>query len=112
MLVYSVAERRIMIIRDGEALYFAGGTFDTFLIPQTDDGFGLASVVSYTTGLRFETRETKDTGIFVPRTTARALSRPNSETMMPDVYRSSTNRLEPHESPHRPGNGRLFLFNA
>ncbi len=82
MLVYSVAERRIMIIRDGEALYFAGGTFDTFLIPQTDDGFGLASVVSYTTGLRFETREHKGIRayLFLERQ-PEPYPRPNGETI-------------------------------
>jgi len=57
MLVYIRAERRIKIWRGKKLLYFAGGTFESFLIPQKDDGFGLASVVSYVTGLPFETRE-------------------------------------------------------
>ncbi|OGG51586.1 hypothetical protein A3C18_01275 [Candidatus Kaiserbacteria bacterium RIFCSPHIGHO2_02_FULL_54_11b] len=57
MMVYNKAQRRIMILRGEAVLHFAGGTFDTFLVPQADDGFGLASVVSYVTGMPFQTRE-------------------------------------------------------
>ena len=55
MLIY--LDRRITIWRTNRRLSFAGGTMDTFLVPQIDNGFLLASVISYVTGMDFETRE-------------------------------------------------------
>ena len=47
--------KRISIYRGRYKLRFAGGTDERFLVPQAwADGFLLASVISYVTGLPFE----------------------------------------------------------